>query len=508
MNSIDELLYSPKAYKTIRLPRNIVYAGGSYINLLTQKMMNQANTVYIIKYDYDLNKGTITLPTNCVLQFEGGSISNGKIQSKEGNVVGVKNKRDGRIFNNVILYTASSGYGLNWKIRGVAKSGWFSNDNNILYNARAFDGLILEDDVEVTDCNLGYSFNELWARDKDYAIYGNGHKITIHNGEKERQEAFIRCINGTLTMKDVSVSMDAENMYAVVSAMNLKMENCMVSSKNRCLCSSTRDHSIKWDIKNTKLYSKTFAIEATASSIDEVTIEGGVIDDIYDGEAITYGFDKISIGNNYIDGYEGKVILRNTKLIGGIESVHLQEVLFSNCELAFPTVGSRGDNLQSNRLEYDNCRFTGFRDGLVMRSGFRSYISCFDTVTIKDCTFDIKNYEDFYDGSVSRGCLSFRKVSSVSLVNNRFSVVPIKGRNWFNSDIDFIECGDVELSGNEFDSKDDTFYRLHADKGTRIISKKKNTSTAQHFLIGSKTGSGLPVNKTWQNRILSEEEKQ
>jgi len=486
-----------------KLPGN-----SAYKNVLTQKMINRENTVYVINYDYDLNNGTITLPSNCELRFEGGSISNGKIQSKEGNVVGLKNKRDGRIFNNVILYTASSGYGLNWRIKGVAKSGWFNNDNNILYNARAFDGLVLEEDVEVTDNNLGYSYNELWAWGRDYAIYGNGHTIRIHNGNKERQEAFIRCINGKLTMRDVNITMDAENMYSTVSAVYLDIDNCTVRSKNRCLTASSRDKSIKWNIKNTRLYSKTFAIEATASSIDEVAMDGCVIDDVYDGEPITFGYDKISIGNNYIKGYEGKVIIKNSKLIGGIESVHLDKVLLQDCELAFPSVGSRGDNLQSNRLEYSHCRFVGFPDGLTMRNGFRSYISCFDDVTIRNCTFDIKNYEDFYDGSVSHGCMSFRKVGNVRLLNNRFEAVMVKGRNWFNSDIDFVECGNVELSGNEFDSKDDTFYRMHADKGTKISSRKKNTSTARHFLIGTKTGSGLPENKAWKNCVLSEGENE
>ena len=57
------------------------------INLLTQEMINKANTIYIIQYDYDLNGNTIYIPNNCILWFFGGSISNGTL-----------------VFNNTLVY--------------------------------------------------------------------------------------------------------------------------------------------------------------------------------------------------------------------------------------------------------------------------------------------------------------------------------------------------------------------------------------------------------------------
>lgn len=60
------------------------------VNVLTQKMMSCPNTVYVITYDYSLRGQTITVPENCVLQFEGGLIRNGTIQFNgtmlEGNI--------------------------------------------------------------------------------------------------------------------------------------------------------------------------------------------------------------------------------------------------------------------------------------------------------------------------------------------------------------------------------------------------------------------------------------
>ena len=48
-------------------------------NILTQAMISNANTRYVIQYDYDLNGQAITIPKGCILDFQGGSISNGEL---------------------------------------------------------------------------------------------------------------------------------------------------------------------------------------------------------------------------------------------------------------------------------------------------------------------------------------------------------------------------------------------------------------------------------------------
>lgn len=60
----------PVTYKTIILKKNLVNG----VNTLMQEMMSATNTKYVIKYDYVLGEN-ITIPDNCVLEFDGGSIS-------------------------------------------------------------------------------------------------------------------------------------------------------------------------------------------------------------------------------------------------------------------------------------------------------------------------------------------------------------------------------------------------------------------------------------------------
>ena len=58
---------------------------GRKINVLTQDMFEDEhglpliNTMFIIQYDYNLDKGFITIPENSVLVFAGGSLSNGTV---------------------------------------------------------------------------------------------------------------------------------------------------------------------------------------------------------------------------------------------------------------------------------------------------------------------------------------------------------------------------------------------------------------------------------------------
>ena len=73
----DEANFSGKGYKILR--KNIVEGK----NVLTQDMINDSNTVYEIRYDFDLNDATILMPYNSSINFKNGSLNNGKIQFRQ-----------------------------------------------------------------------------------------------------------------------------------------------------------------------------------------------------------------------------------------------------------------------------------------------------------------------------------------------------------------------------------------------------------------------------------------
>jgi hypothetical protein len=57
------------------------------VNKLAQEQLTDENTVYVVRYDFDLGGSTITLPAGCVLYFETGSVKNGSIDMNGGRVV-------------------------------------------------------------------------------------------------------------------------------------------------------------------------------------------------------------------------------------------------------------------------------------------------------------------------------------------------------------------------------------------------------------------------------------
>jgi len=95
----DASNFQSKGYVILR--KNLVTVNGIVKNILTQSMINKANTIYEIRYDFDLNGNTINIPKNCTLKFEGGSLSNGTMD-----------------FNNTKIYS-STNYNIKTNVSGV-----------------------------------------------------------------------------------------------------------------------------------------------------------------------------------------------------------------------------------------------------------------------------------------------------------------------------------------------------------------------------------------------------
>lgn len=63
-------------------------------NLMTENTFSQSNTIYEIRYDFDLNGETIEVPEGCVLKFEGGTISNGVLNLTNTKIKNAKESLD------------------------------------------------------------------------------------------------------------------------------------------------------------------------------------------------------------------------------------------------------------------------------------------------------------------------------------------------------------------------------------------------------------------------------
>ena len=85
--SLKDREYNPNEFSglgRVILRKNIVEIddpiyGKVTKNTLFQDMIAQSNTIYEIRYDYNLNNQTITIPEGCILDMRGGSVTNGTI---------------------------------------------------------------------------------------------------------------------------------------------------------------------------------------------------------------------------------------------------------------------------------------------------------------------------------------------------------------------------------------------------------------------------------------------
>lgn len=91
-NNQNELKFADKEYNAatfsglgrVYLRKNIV----SNKNVLTQAMLADASTIYIIQYDYDLNGESITVPNGSILYYQGGSLNNGTLNGNNCELAG------------------------------------------------------------------------------------------------------------------------------------------------------------------------------------------------------------------------------------------------------------------------------------------------------------------------------------------------------------------------------------------------------------------------------------
>lgn len=147
VDNTNVLRFNDKAYNSLSysglgrtyLRKNLVDG----VNTLTQPMLPSSNTRYIIQFDHDLNGNSISIPSGCVLQFDGGSFRNGFLSLSSNTIV-----ENGR-FHDVIISSSSSDI----QFRNCDFEGGTINNSGVVYE----DGLVSfsnSNNVSIVDCKF------------------------------------------------------------------------------------------------------------------------------------------------------------------------------------------------------------------------------------------------------------------------------------------------------------------------------------------------------------------
>jgi hypothetical protein len=116
----------------------------SVYNMLTQSMMQAINTIYVIQYDFTLGEN-ITVPANCVLEFDGGSISAGSDENMDtitGNNTALISGQE-EIFDSNIIIAGT------WNIENIYDA-WFENGNNLLSNILVMNSASIQTNIYIS----------------------------------------------------------------------------------------------------------------------------------------------------------------------------------------------------------------------------------------------------------------------------------------------------------------------------------------------------------------------
>lgn len=126
-NAPDEIDITSNEQNLLQFKNRSSLDGMGYVILRKNKTFAEQvihkNTIYEIRYNFDLNTEEVEIPANCVLNFNGGKLSNGTLI---GNVTTI-DSHGIEIFTNLILHGS-------WANTSIYTK-WWSNKDNVLCNS-------------------------------------------------------------------------------------------------------------------------------------------------------------------------------------------------------------------------------------------------------------------------------------------------------------------------------------------------------------------------------------
>lgn len=365
------------------------------MNYLTQSMISKENTIYIIQYDYNLNKQTITIPSGCVLLFEGGSISNGTLIGNETIIVG-----NSEIFN----LTTIEGI---WANTAVYSTYFKGEDSYILTNS----------------CSLckGNTITALYIEDRIFEI-----KLT---------EAYTDVLtlpsNTTLitnaTIKLLPNNLENYNVVSIRDVFNVEVRGLNIVGDVQTHLGNTgeRGHGIS-------------IFNAQNIVLENITSSYCWGDGIYVavGSTSTVGNTNISIKNAYCE-YNRR---QGISIIQG-DNIMISNSKFNNTGQINGTAPMAGCDIEPNNLnqilrniQFFNCEFINNKSTSFQFYGFDEEHS--SDIDVLNCICD--------------GNLGFYKCANITVKDSIFGRIWCGDSNWITNTKNIKLINNTLTTGTQF----------------------------------------------------------
>ena len=425
--SLKDRKYEPDKYSGLGrkiLRRRVVEIenpiyGTQEKNLLLQADFADENTTYEIRYDFDLNGREITIPKGCVLDFQGGSISNGKIK---GDVCIINANKS---FINTYLIECSK-YHSSWFKDTFIESVPYSLPNSII---------IIDSDITLTKSLQIQEGSKVLGYNKS-KIYVKG----VHDGVKIVENSYY----SNLIFVGEGSESDIKNSYAshamAGTASNVEIQNCCFY--NFYAESPWVVYFRKGDIKNYNITIRDCVFDGFGSN------GNGSVGDTVGSARFIYiheNYKNIIIKNNiFRNGYgeeDTDMISIQQKLVDGMyedANVSVIENIFENsCCSAYK--GFCSNAIISNNV---------VRGNRVYRSIFRNYNGNHVVITNNHIECENLNSNTInIDGCQNSTISDITVIGTQQIFSNVISLEHTKNCKCFNITID-IKNSDVDLDSS------------------------------------------------------------
>lgn len=345
-------------------------------NILTSAMISQPNTIYEIRYDFDLNGETVQMNEGCTLRFEGGSLNNGIL------------KCDNTIINNanfVVLNNCSfRGTILSEYVRpewfGAIGNGIADDSNAIISSINSGCDVLLTDNSTYGFSTFENVFNlngqKLYSKKKATFRYLNN--WIDYNNPNTAYKWIFRFIGNSFEINNIRFDLGKEEWASRVEVSN----EVYMNARNHSLANVTIRKSSNFKVCNCDfiggIHSLDILSECSYFNVDSCTFSKNTADSLYVTDGSHNGIiQNCHLSDNGDDGY--CVNVQDAQYIVG-HHITIINCTGSNCQgslciasggrdISFINVN--GDCLRAApiRIEYVNSDVYGANLGRVTISG-------------------------------------------------------------------------------------------------------------------------------------------
>lgn len=206
-------------------------------NIITPIMMNQPNTTYVIRYDFDLNGEIIEIEKGCTLMFKGGSLNNGTIDVSHAFIDYVDGKINCNVIGNIKvipkMFGGNDDVALNFACELCRKNGLVLNLEPYIYK--------IKNSIDASAIKINGNGATIYTESPlEYALISNKYKIgcyikdiTIDCNNITKTGYYISDANGYKVINCIIKDFIGYGIFCIGGA-SIIYDNFLISASSNC----------------------------------------------------------------------------------------------------------------------------------------------------------------------------------------------------------------------------------------------------------------------------------